>query len=228
MADVFAADRVIWVEGQTEELCFPLIYSYNSNVPLPQGVIFTSVMATGDFLSKRRDKELVYQIYKRLSQAAVPLVVKTIFSFDSELLTEREKEIMVRDSLGSINFLPRRLIECYLINAEAIKLLITKKDLYRTDHLTYESVLKKIEEIAEREQFISPAWNGDIESPSWLSTIDAAGLIAEVCAELSDQRITFNKTIDTLMLIRLIREINPDQLKELVVYVRDLVTAIGQ
>ena len=74
MADVFAADNVIWVEGPTEELCFPLVYSHSTNTTLPPGTAFISVVATGDLSRKKRDRQLVGEIYERLSSTGSPLV----------------------------------------------------------------------------------------------------------------------------------------------------------
>ena len=101
MADVFAADRVIWVEGPTEEICFPYLYQALSGRPLPRGTIITSVAATGDF-NRKRDREIVYEVYRRLSSAAATLVVATVFSFDTEELSDTEKGGMVKESNGRL------------------------------------------------------------------------------------------------------------------------------
>ena len=127
MADVFAADRVIWVEGPTEELCFPFLHQQLTG-PLPRGTIFTSVASTGDFNTKRRDPAIVYEVYSRLSSAAATLVVSVAFSFDTETLTTRQKEKMRRNSGGFLHFLPRRHFECYLVDPVAIAAFIVSKD----------------------------------------------------------------------------------------------------
>ena len=71
MTDVFGAERIIWVEGQTEAICFPYIYTslYGS---LPRGLIFVPLIATGDFFAKTKRRELVLEIYRSLSAAASP------------------------------------------------------------------------------------------------------------------------------------------------------------
>lgn len=226
MSDVFAADRIIWVEGPTEELCFPLLYGYITGNPIPRGTIFTSVMATGDFLAKRRDRELIYQIYKRLSQTAVPLVVSFAFSFDSENLSDSDKSKMVEDSRGAMHFLPRRLIECYLINPLAIADFISERDTHVTEAIDAESVAAALKAHAESERFMIEEWAGDLDDPDWLARVDAANLIATTCAELSEHRVTFNKKDDTLALLRSVQAINPDQLSELSEYVHSLVRAV--
>ncbi len=206
MADVFAADRVVWVEGPTEELCFPLLYQQATGQPLPRGTIFTSVMATGDFFAKRRDRELVYQIYQRLSQVAVPLVVAVAFSFDSENLTDAEKENMIRDSRGAMHFLPRRLIECYLVNPDAIAAFIADRDS-EPARIDAGMAAAKLVELAGADKFRITEWSGDLTNPAWLTKVDAANLIADTCALLSEHRVTFNKKDDTLALLQKVQAI---------------------
>ncbi|GEN99204.1 hypothetical protein NSE01_10370 [Novosphingobium sediminis] len=224
MADVFAADRIVWVEGQTEELCFPLLYQQAMGQPLPRGTIFTSVVATGDFIAKRRDRPMIYQIYQRLSQAAAPLVNAVAFSFDSEELTDDEKTDMMRDSQGRLHFLPRRHIECYLVNAEALLLFMAERDSepLKVDVAEIES---KLVDLASNE-FRIAEWQGNLSDPAWLSKVDAAKLLATACAELTDQRVTFKKKNDTLALIQAVQSIAANQLDELTAYVRSLVEAV--
>lgn len=226
MSDVFAADRIVWVEGPTEELCFPLLYQSATGQSLPRGTIFTSVMATGDFMAKRRDKKMVYEIYQRLSQVAVPLVVSVAFSFDSENLSDAEKDNMRRDSNGAMHFLQRRHIECYLVNSTAIAAFIRGKNIDPID-LSEATVTAKLDELSTSDAFRIAEWSGDISDPAWLARVDAANIIATACAELTDYRVTFNKKDDTLALLQGVLTANPDDLSELTEYVRSLVEAVG-
>ena len=227
MADVFAADRVIWVEGPTEELCFPQLYQKATGKTVPRGTLFTSVMATGDFMTKRRDKELVYKIYQRLSQTAVPLLVSVAFSFDSEKLSDAEKEEMKRESRGAMNFLPRRHIECYLINSSAIANFINARDLSDEASVTVDAVTAKIEKLASSEAFAIEEWKGNITDGSWQAKVDAANLIAETCSQMSEHRVTFNKKDDTLALLGIVQTDAPNQLEELSNYVENLVQLVA-
>ncbi len=226
MADVFAADRVVWVEGPTEELCFPLLYSEATGETLPRGLVFTSVVATGDFLKKQRHKELVYEIYQRLSKVAGPLDVTVAFSFDSENLQETEKKEMVRDSKGAMHFLPRRMIECYLINPDAIAEFLIQRD---PEHsiLHADLVTRKLMELAGSDKFVIREWAGDLAEPGWLAKVDAAKLISDCCGQISQSRVTFKKKDDTLALLQ--RAISADraQLAELLEYVKNLVKSLS-
>jgi len=227
MADVFAADRVIWVEGPTEELCFPLLYQQATGHLLPRGTIFTSVVATGDFISKKRDRQLVYEIYRQLGGATTPLVVAVAFSFDSEALSEAEKQDMGRESRGTVHFLPRRHIECYLINSSAIADFIVEKDQASAGVVTPEAVAARLIELAGERPFLIDEWRGNLDDDEWAAKVDAANLIARTSAELSEQRATFNKKDDTVTLMRRVQEAAPAQLEPLCAYVQRLVESVG-
>lgn len=226
MADVFAADRVIWVEGPTEEICFPYLYQAYGGQQLPKGTIITSVVATGDF-NRKRDRKIVYEIYRRLSSAAAALLVETVFSFDTEELSGGQKSAMVKEANGNLFFLPRRHLECYLVDPEAISNLIVTKDPASIGVATIEAVGEKLAEIASEQPFKIPEWKGDLADVNWLAKVDAANLIGRVTSVISEQRATFNKKEDSLALLKdmLAREL--ESLKPLYDYVAKLVIAVS-
>lgn len=227
MADVFAAERVIWVEGPTEELCFPLLYTYATGEPLPRGTIFTSVVAPGDFGAKKRDQGLLYRIYTRLSTATTPLVQSVLFSFDSEKLNEREIKDIIRESKGAVRFLPRRHIECFLINAEAIAIFINDRDLEAEQPIRADAVAEHLSKLAAERRYLVKEWNKDIADVAWHGKVDAAKLINATCADLSDGRVTFRKKDETLALLKLVMEVAPEQVVPLANYAKGLVEAVG-
>lgn len=225
MADVFAAERVVWVEGPTEELCFPYLYQQMVG-PLPRGTIITSVAATGDFNSNKRDPAIVYEVYRRLSSAAATLVVSVVFSFDTEKLTDDDKTKMTRDSGGLLHFLPRRHLECYLIDPAAIAAFIISKDPTNAERVTPEAVEGALKEQAGERPFLIPEWKDDLADADWLARVDAANLIARVCGILSEHRAPFSKKNDSLFLLKHILEQTPEQLAPLRDYVQSLVAAV--
>jgi hypothetical protein len=227
MADVFAADRVIWVEGPTEELCFPYVYQ-RLHGPLPKGTVLTSVAATGDFNTRRRDPAIVYEVYQRLSAAAATLVVAVAFSFDAEKLTAAEMADMKRNSRGLLHFLPRRHFECYLVEPAAMAAFIASKDSDSSDTVTPEMVETEIAALAAERPFLIAEWKGDIRDTNWLAAVDAANLIEAVCVKISDSRAPFSKKDDSLFLVRHILDNNADHLEPLGAYVRDLVESTSQ
>jgi hypothetical protein len=225
MADVFAAERVVWVEGPTEELCFPYLYQQLIG-PLPRGTVITSVAATGDFNSNKRDPAIVYEVYRRLCEACSTLVVPVAFSFDTEKLTEDEKAEMRRNSRGLLHFLPRRHLECYLLDPEAIAAFVASKDPISAATVTPQAVIAALEDAASQTPFLIGEWNGDLANEAWLSRVNAAKLIEKVCGMLSNNRAPFGKKGDSLFLLKHILVRDPAQLTPLRDYLASLVPAV--
>jgi predicted ATPase len=222
MTDVFAAERIIWVEGPTEEVCLPLIYKETEG-ELPGGLTITPVIATGDFLAKMKRRDLVFQVYQRLSQAAMPLVKSVTFSFDRETLTEKEMSNLNRDSGGRLLFLPRRHFECYLLNPAAIAALITATVPDLADSVSPENVLNYLQSVGGQPKFkATRQWNGDIFDEKWLTEIDAAALLKETCNELTATRLEYCKTRHSIVLLQHILAHNSESLCGLIAHVKKL------
>jgi hypothetical protein len=69
LGDVFGADNILWVEGSTEEACFPKILAgIGAAHRSLMGTVIKGVITTGDLTAKKR-AELVWQIYSKLSNA---------------------------------------------------------------------------------------------------------------------------------------------------------------
>lgn len=226
MSDVFAANRIIWVEGPTEELAFPYIYQIFSASPVPSGTIFTAVAATGDF-NRKRDREIVYEVYRRLSSAAAPLVVATIFSFDMEQLNPSEMADMTRESGDRLRFLPRRHIECYLLDPAAIAVFISSRSP-NSGQITASQVQEKLIELAATPKFHIREWAGDISGQAWLERVDAARLIGSTVTDLSDSAAVFRKKEDSLELVQQIVLNNKELLRPLFEYVQLLVNTVAE
>lgn len=225
MADVFAADRIIWVEGPTEELIFPYLYREMSGQPLPRGTAFISVAATGDF-NRKRDREIVYEVYNRLCSASMALVVGVMFSFDTEKLSDVDKEKMVKDAGGRLRFLPRRHLECYLLEPTAIAHMIVAKDPASEGVATPEAVEAKLIGLANDTKFHIEQWNGNLSNENWLAKVDAANLILSATTDISNARATFNKKEDSAGLLRNILSREPQRLSQLHEYIQGLVVAV--
>jgi predicted ATPase len=221
MSDVFAADKIVWVEGLTEELCFPFLYESTFG-PMPRGMKISSVIATGDFNAKGRDATLIFEIYERISTAAAPLTKSVSFSFDSESLTPAEKENMGRRSRGKVKFLPRRHLECFLVDRVAIASFLGEKDSHPAP--SPDDVEKELCKIAATMKFDKlKIWQGDLADEKWLCAVDAANLIKDVCATLSENRVTFSKGHDSLILLQYLLRNEPKKVAPLAKYVKALI-----
>jgi predicted ATPase len=64
LSDVFGFDNILWVEGQTEEQCFPVIFEKVAKRSL-KGTALLRVQTTGQLEGK--NAELIFDLYKRLS-----------------------------------------------------------------------------------------------------------------------------------------------------------------
>ena len=222
MTDVFAAERIIWVEGRTEELCLPFIYKETVG-QLPRGLIISSVVATGDFEARVKRRDLVFQVYQRLSQAASPLVKSVTFSFDRETLTEHVMHDLNRDARGRLMFLPRRHFECFLLDPAAIAALINTYVPDLADPVSPNDVLAYLKSVGGNPKFkASIHWNGDIFDEKWLAEVDAAALLRAACNQLTENRLAFTKTPQSLELLQHILNHNRTILDGLVAYVTKL------
>lgn len=68
LSDVFGADNILWVEGKTEELSFPLIRDLARQAGDPAtGTIILGVRHTSDF--QPRDVRATVELYSRLTTA---------------------------------------------------------------------------------------------------------------------------------------------------------------
>jgi hypothetical protein len=206
MSDVFAAERVIWVDGSTEELCFPLIYTFEHR-SLPAGLVFAPLVATGDFFSKTNRHDLVFDIYNRLSGAVSPLVEAVSFSFDREELTDDQMRDLERRASNRLSFLPRRHLECFLLDPAAIAAFICKHVPELKGQISATVVLDRLKNLGGDAKFkASKDWNGNIDNEVLLAQVDAAPLIKHLCTELSMSKIEFAKTRHSLELLQHIME----------------------
>lgn len=221
MSDVFAADHTIWVEGDTETACFRFLHEERNR--MPRSPIFAALVATGDILKRRG--ELVIEVYRRLSQLTNPLVKSVTFGLDSEDLTGTEKEDLTRRSDNAVMFLPRRNLECYLIEPRAIARVIAKE----LDDVDEDSMVEKVDASlrahANDSRYKAGAeWSGDLSEPAWLAKVDGAKLIRKVVAEVTETRLEFRKSRHSLMILKEVNALSTERVDELRRYVDALVT----
>jgi hypothetical protein len=152
-------------------------------------------------------------------------VVSSAFSFDSEKLSDGEKDQMVHESGGTIHFLPRRNIECYHIHPSAIATFIVSHDSGLAGTVTPEAVSQTLVELASATQYRTGNWSGNLYDETWLALVDGAKLITEACTIITDARVVFHKNGDTLKLIQILQNEQPKALDALAAYTKSLVEA---
>jgi energy-coupling factor transporter ATP-binding protein EcfA2 len=222
MTDVLGADRVVWVEGPTEELVFPDLLR-RAAIETNGSVRFAAVAATGDFAKRGSSRKAVIRLYSAATSAAAPLLEGSSFVLDRETLSDEAVQSIGRQTGKRLVFLRRRCLECYALNPAAIAGLITSEasDL-SVDAATIEQEISRLG--GDRNYGAASKWNKSLTHGSWLKSVDAAKLLADVFSNITENRLAFQKTIHTP---RLIADTPIEDLKELVTTVKQALTAAG-
>lgn len=207
LADVFGADRILWVEGRTEELCFPLILEGIAKEGL-RGTSIVGVSNTGDL--ETRDAKRVFDMYDRLSDRNNLLPPAVGFIFDSECHRDQVKIEMVRRSRDLLRFLPRRMYENYLLKPEAIAAVVNGVPGFREAPVTADEVAALIELMKVDDRYFRPC---RVDQAHWDRDINAAMVLEAIFRTLSETRVEFDKVIHCVSLTEWLIENAPDELR---------------
>jgi predicted ATPase len=214
LSDVFGADNILWVEGRTEEQCFPLILSRLAERPL-LGTAIIGVVQTGDFES--RQSSTILEIYRRLSEGRGLLPPAIGFIFDKEGRSDEERNDLIRQSGGTVFFTPRRMYENYLLNPRAIASLASSIEGFRDGPVTVEEVEGWLQRHSwESKYFAEEIREADRGDELWLQNVHGANVLKDIFEELSDSRATFDKVRHGVALTEWLVEYEPENLAEVV------------
>jgi hypothetical protein len=224
MTDVFAAEHIIWVDGETEEACFPMLLAQSADDT--RSVLFIALLHTGDFHDRHVRADKVFQIYERLTGATAPVVSKVAFNFDADDLTpEKQSELQARSG-GRIHFLPRRNIESYLLHPAAVARVIAG-ELERHKEVDVQQletqVTAVLTEFAADRRYGLPAAPPAPSDENWLANVDGAKLIADLFLRVTEKTLEYRKTTHSVSLVRDLLQHDPQFLTSLTQYVVDLV-----
>lgn len=126
LTDLHGCDKVIWVEGETEEAIFPTLLRHYFP-ELAQGIAVLPLHATGDFESKKYEPKKVAEIYKRLSEGSFLAPPMVAIALDRERRKDSEIEQIKKDCNGIVHFLPKIMLEDYMLDAEAIAAVLSQE-----------------------------------------------------------------------------------------------------
>lgn len=214
LSDVFGMDSVIWVEGETDEDCFPMILRAH-NVPL-FGTKVLRLAHSGDFTNRKHGVTSV-KLYRRLSAGEALLPPALAFVFDADLESELEH---VKAEFGrEARFLCRQNYESYLIDASAIACILKDDDPDNANEYSSDRVQEWIDNNHQLEQFYPKK---PFDSESWQYSIDGANFLKELFGTVSETRVAYDKIEHTPRLTGLILQVNRDQFQEIV----DLIQSI--
>jgi AAA domain, putative AbiEii toxin, Type IV TA system/AAA ATPase domain len=219
LSDVFAADQVVWVEGQTEQECFPRIVRHRQG-QMPLGLSFLAVIDTGDFEAKDWKARKIWQLYKRLGSANGILPVAVAFSLDSEERTDDIKQEMKKETGGVMHFLPRRAYENYLLSPSAIVAVINP-DL-EADKVVSDNDIKDWIKANGKDFHPKKTAPDDENWDDWVGICEAAKLLHKLFGDISHATVEYRKTQHSIALTDWLLENSPDTLKELIDYVMGL------
>jgi hypothetical protein len=217
LSDVFGADRILWVEGPTEAICFPCLLRH-AGKPLTATTNVVAMINTGDFEGRRARHSLTWEIYERLTNGSMLIPPALAFSFDREGRTNTEIEDMSRQARGTAHFLPRRTYENFLLDADAISAVLNENGI-ATSPGCVEAWIS--EQGARREYFTTGTIAAD--DPRWLNVVNAPKLLDDLFKELSaDAPIYYRKVVHSVALTDWLIVNKPEALNELVEYVVNL------
>ena len=126
LTDLHGCDKVIWVEGETEEAIFPTLLRHYFP-KLAQGIAVLPLHATGDFESKKYEPKKVAEIYKRLSEGSFLAPPMVAIALDRERRKDSEIEQIKKDCNGIVHFLPEIMLEDYMLDAAAIAAVLSQE-----------------------------------------------------------------------------------------------------
>jgi hypothetical protein len=192
LSDVFGADNILWVEGPTEERCFPLILEKVAKKPL-RGTQILAIKNTGDLQGKRA--HVIFDIYDKLSGGKSLFPPAIGFVLDSESRSEREIEDLKRRTHNPVEFLPRRMYENYLLHPEAIAIVINEEDESREEPLSSTEVQEWLDKTKQEGHYLAKGVQKEgLSDSEGLSKVDGANLLKSLFTEFSEARVEFSKT----------------------------------
>jgi AAA domain, putative AbiEii toxin, Type IV TA system/AAA ATPase domain len=192
MSDVFAADAVLWVEGQTEAACFPLIARA---LGLSLGGTQILAVSNTDTVTGKTANQIV-DIYTALTRGGAILPTTLGFLFDREGRSAGDREDLSKRVDGKLHWLDRRMFENYLLEPTALAEVLTDDDPECPDgpH-TADSINAWITSHGAERRFW-PDTNGEVPptfTPEWHRDVHAGKLLSALFSERTGTRVTYQK-----------------------------------
>ncbi|HEY9807914.1 MAG TPA: AAA family ATPase [Halomicronema sp.] len=214
LSDVFGMDQIFWVEGPTEEKCYPLIIKEIIKKPL-RGIQILAIKNTGDLEGKRA--HVIFDVYDKLSGGQNLFPPAIGFLFDKELRTPQEIEDLQKRSSNPVKFLPRRMYENYLLNSKAIANILNELDEYRENPISASDINELLNDFRHKKDYFSKNPSDEnLSDEQWVDIhIDGARVLKDIFSKLSEGRVEFSKTRDSVKLTEWLIENEATSLKEI-------------
>jgi len=187
LSDVFGADNILWVEGRTEELCFPKIVQRLTERRL-LGTAIVGVLHTAEFEGRR--SEATVELYVRLSAGRGLLPPAVGFIFDREGRSDAVRADLARR--GNVLFLARRMYENYLLKPAAIAAVAASIEDFHVPPPTVADVEAWLDDHRWDGRYFDPM-PAEGTAEQWLSNVHGAKLLGDLFSQLSEQRVSYDK-----------------------------------
>ena len=203
ITDLHSRDRVLWVEGQTEELAIPDLLRH----ACPEIAASTAVLRverTGTFSKKGVDPLEVAKLYARLSTSSALVPPMVCILLDAESRSREERDRISAASKDVLKFLPRRMLENYCMDADAVAAHLKSLGLETSS------------------EAVGAAMTREIAKHTNVDFVDlpAVDVLANVVSDLSGTKIEFRKTRDVPSLLEWLARHKPSALDELRSFLR--------
>jgi ABC-type branched-subunit amino acid transport system ATPase component len=221
LSDVFGADSVLWVEGKTEEICFPLLLRSLAKRSLG-GVQILGLHSTADLETRIAPK--VFDLYRRLQSAANLLPPAIAFVLDVEGRDESARRVIEDKSGGLVRWLPRRMFENYLLNPFALSQVLSADDDSEVTSYSVDDVTSWILKHGSLSKYFprgsqTPATLSD----EWLASVHAARLLSDLFSSLSDQRVQYDKVRHGLAIVNALVAVEASDMVDLADFLSGLI-----
>jgi hypothetical protein len=224
LVEVFGADQIAWVEGDTERLCFPLIAAARG-IAIPAGTAIVAMLNTGDFEGKKKNADLIWKIYERLNSSNALLPPALVFSFDREGRTDKQIVDLRKRSRGTVSFLPRKMYENYLIEPSALSSVVSECSGETVSAETVRDWI--ILNGGDARYEASKEWTSHLEDEDWLRMVHGGKLLKNLFEEVTSTRLFYDKVVHSVRLTEWLLRADNNGLNELVEYVSEVFSKQG-
>jgi hypothetical protein len=212
LSDVFGADSILWVEGKTEEVCFPELIRDLANESL-LGTQILGVVSTDELAVRHASR--VFEIYSRISGGSSLLPPAIAFIFDREDRSDTHRADMERKSGNLLQWLPLKMYENYLLEPEAIASVINSCDTNRSEPLTALTVKEWLSSHGTEKRYFGLDPAIAYTEPKWVEVVKGSLVLADIFSTFTETRCEYNKVNHGLLLTRYLIDHPTQRLHEL-------------
>lgn len=218
LSDIFGADNILWVEGKTEEICFPKIIAKTAGLS-QMGTSILAVKNTGDFDGKH--SKTIFDIYSKLTKGQGLMPPAVGFIFDREKKTEQDIRDIQKQSDNKVLFTQRRMFENYIIHPKAIYAVLNSIPDVTVEE---KSIIKFIDENRWKPEFIVEKHTHDKTIGNWQIYVNGAKFLEKMFSALTESKVLYDKIEHSVALAEWLIDNSFEELKEYQDMIRTLIS----